>query len=266
MSESDFELNLENLMDSPGGRIILEVREHLMKRIPVIGALFFVGLIAGFPLASFIVEWLVTDANLAPTDTSIAVLTPVEFIALKMRFAAALGILLVSAVLLYDVISTGFRSQAVRERIAETELSVPKFSPKLLLSLMFIPLLAIAGLVYSYSLLLPLLLEYLANDAASAGLHTEWRLSAYLGFILNMTLASMLGFQTPLVTTVIIRSGLISRSDLSKWRRHIWFGGSILGALLSPPDPLSLFLVAGPIVLLFEMALFIDLLLPSSQN
>jgi len=265
MTDSDFEINLENLMDSPGGRIILEIRTHVMHRLPILAGIFFLGLIGGYPLASYIVEWLVTDASLAPTDTSIAVLTPVEFIAIKMRFAAGFGILMASFMLIYDVVKIGLNSQSLRERVEEADLHIPRMNAKMIIVMLFIPLLAIAGLAYSYGLLLPLLLEYLANDAASAGLKTEWRLSAYLGFILNMTLASMLGFQTPLMTMVVLRSGLLSRADLTKWRRHIWFGATILGALFSPPDPLSLFLVAGPIVLLFELALILEMMMPKKK-
>jgi Sec-independent protein secretion pathway component TatC len=38
----------------------------------------------------------------------------------------------------------------------------------------------------------------------------------------------------------------------------IWFIAILLGAALSPPDPLSMFLVGGPIILLLEIALLID--------
>ena len=41
-------------------------------------------------------------------------------------------------------------------------------------------------------------------------------------------------------------------------RRLIWFGAFVLGAFMSPPDPLSLFLVALPVIFLFEIALFLD--------
>jgi Sec-independent protein secretion pathway component TatC len=38
----------------------------------------------------------------------------------------------------------------------------------------------------------------------------------------------------------------------------IWFGAFVLGAFMSPPDPLSLFLVAMPIIVLFEVAMVVD--------
>ena len=38
----------------------------------------------------------------------------------------------------------------------------------------------------------------------------------------------------------------------------IWFGAFVLGAFMSPPDPLSLFLVALPVIFLFEAAMMWD--------
>ena len=50
----------------------------------------------------------------------------------------------------------------------------------------------------------------------------------------------------------------MSREQFAASRRVIWFGAFVLGAFMSPPDPLSLFLVAMPIILLFEAAMVVD--------
>ena len=71
-------------------------------------------------------------------------------------------------------------------------------------------------------------------------------------------LASIIGFQSPVATLLILRLGIFSRNQLKGYRKHIWFTSFILGAFLSPPDPLSLFLVALPVVVLFEIALILD--------
>ena len=118
--------------------------------------------------------------------------------------------------------------------------------------------LMIVGALYAWYGLIPLLLDYLTTDAQQAGLSTEWRLSNYAGFIVNLLSASAIGFQAPLITTLILRSGVVSRQQMAASRRVVWFGAFVLGALMSPPDPLSLFLVAMPIVLLFEAALAVD--------
>ena len=40
-----------------------------------------------------------------------------------------------------------------------------------------------------------MLFEYLSNDAQQAGLSTQWKLEAYVGFILNLCIASAIGFK-----------------------------------------------------------------------
>ena len=54
---------------------------------------------------------------------------------------------------------------------------------------------------------------------------------------------------------IALKSGAVDRITMLAYRRHIWFITFVLGAAFSPPDPLSLFLVSLPIILLFEIAL-----------
>ena len=75
-----------------------------------------------------------------------------------------------------------------------------------------------------------------------------------------------MSFQTPLVTLLLLRTKIISRSSLIENRGIIWFAALLLGAVLSPPDPISMFLVGGPIVLLLEVALMIDKIFKKSQS
>ena len=111
-----------------------------------------------------------------------------------------------------------------------------------------------------------MLLDYLQKDAQAAGLTTEWRLNGFIGFILNLSVACAIGFQAPVLTLLAIRTNLVKREDVILRRRHIWFGTFILSAAISPPDPLSLFLVALPIILLFESSLAIDRIMGEKQS
>ena len=87
--------------------------------------------------------------------------------------------------------------------------------------------------------------------------------AGYVGFIINLALASAIGFQSPVLTTLALRTGLAERQTLTTYRRHIWFSAFVMGAMLSPPDPLSLFLVAMPVIVLFELAVGVDRIIRS---
>ena len=106
-----------------------------------------------------------------------------------------------------------------------------------------------------------MLLEFLANDATSVGLANTWQLQSWIGFIVGLFFGSIVSFQTPLVALILLRTGIISRVSITENRGTIWFAAVLLGAALSPPDPLSMFLVGGPIILLLEIALIFDKIL-----
>lgn len=223
-----------------------QISEHIRSRMKLIVALFIIGVSVGIPIAHRVVDWLL-EIGLLPDDVNIIVLTPVEFIMLQVRIGAWLGAGLAVLALIID---------------GAWKSGLAKKSPKPALSVIISVIIAIVlgglGIAYSWNLLTPMLLEYLANDAQAAGLSTEWRLSSFIGFIVSLCLACVIGFQAPLITLLSLQSGAVDRPTLVAYRRHIWFVTFVLGAAFSPPDPLSLFLVSLPIILLFEAALLWD--------
>ena len=238
--DDDFSINPE-IRD-----LFKQISEHIRSRMKLIVTLFIFGIAIGIPIAHRVVDWLL-EIGLLPDDVNIIVLTPVEFIMLQVRIGAWLGAGLAVLALIID---------------GAWKSGLAKKSPRPALSVVISVIVAIVlggiGIAYSWNLLTPMLLEYLASDAQAAGLSTEWRLSSFVGFIVSLCLACVIGFQAPLVTLLSLQSGAVDRPTLVAYRRHIWFITFVLGAAFSPPDPLSLFLVSLPIILLFEAALFWD--------
>jgi sec-independent protein translocase protein TatC len=239
-------MDVKPLMDPEVRNFLDQITSHIRSRLKMIVALFLLGLMLGIPLAYRLTEWLL-NAGLIPDDVNIIVLTPVEFIMLQVRVGAWVGVGLAVFCLIIDgAWKSGLTSKS------------PKPGRLVILTVIFSIILAIAGLLYSWYLLTPMLLEYLASDAQSAGLSTEWRLSSFIGFIVSLCLVCIIGFQAPLVTLLTLKSGAVDRVTLLSYRKHIWFVTFVLGAAFSPPDPLSLFLVSIPIILLFEAAIIWD--------
>ena len=237
----------EGLLSEENLEFLNKIRSHLRARSGLIAISFIAGLIIGIPISAEIIGWLISDAGLLPPGTSVITLTPVEFILMQVKVGAWLGVTLVVMIL---AIEGSWRAQLATQ--------IPRPGRTILLTTISVFLLAISGVWYAFELLTPMLLDYLSADAQSAGLSTEWRLNGFVGFILNLCVACAIGFQAPVVTLLTIRSGAVERDNIIAYRRHIWFTTFIAGAALSPPDPLSLFLVSLPIILLFEIALQID--------
>ena len=255
---SSLEDSTRELLDTPGGQILASLRLHLRKRLAAMAALFILGFLLAFPFAGDLISWMVEDSGFVPDGTDVVVLSPVELLALKLRIAAYAGMAMVLLLLLVDAVLNGLRHPAVKERLQEVDFEMPTPGPAVVLTLFAVLALIAISQWWTLAVIVPLVLEYLAQDAAASGLDTTWRLSAFIGFILNLCFAGLIAFQTPLVTLLLIRSGAVDSQVVRSHRRHVWFSAVVLGALLSPPDPLSMLLVAAPMLILFEAALLVD--------
>ena len=256
-------LDLERLMDTPRMRLIRRLGEHLRTRVRGLALIFTFGFIVGYPLAGSALDWMIGQTSLIPDDTTIIVLQPLELILLRLQIAGYLGITMVVMAMIWDAARLAGRVEVPDDVELPT---LPKGA--LLRGLIALSVsigLAICGLIYAWEILIPFLLEYLQEDAASAGLEATWHLQAWIGFLLSLALGSALAFQVPLVVLVVLRGGLAEREILTHYRRHLWFTSIVIGAMLSPPDPLSLALIAAPMIVLFEVALLIDTIIPQKK-
>jgi sec-independent protein translocase protein TatC len=256
-NNSDLVSAVDDLMDSPGGQLLKRLRDLLRLKIKSLGFVFILGIIVGFPMTRELISWLIEPDRL-PDGVEIIVISPVEFIMLQLRIAISVGVFFVITTLIYFGIIEGIKSPELKQRLAGINTTIPKPAPTYIITTIAILSLSVSGLLYSWNWLTPMLLEYLTSDAHSAGLSTEWRLAGYVGFITNLAIASIIGFQAPVATLLVLRFGVVDRSQIKQYRRQIWFASFVMGAMFSPPDPLSLFLVAVPVILLFEIALIID--------
>jgi sec-independent protein translocase protein TatC len=79
--------------------------------------------------------------------------------------------------------------------------------------------------------------------------------STYLGYFFGMLIGFGLAFELPLALLMLNVAGVLSHQFFRKWRRLIIFGVFVFAGIASPsPDPLTMLLLAGPCVLLVELA------------
>ena len=242
---------LLGLFDSEGARVLIS---HLDKRRKLYLGAFAIGFVAGYPIAEMIIEWLLNSDGYIPTGVEVIILQPLEVILLQLRIAAQIAFGLTVATIILDLAWTGSRSFPG----AASRLSSSSGGTRVLSAMLMVAALGAMGLAYAHNVLIPFLLEYLAEDSAESGLQSTWQLQSWVGFITGLYFSSILGFQVPILAVLLIRSGLIERSSIVENRGAIWFAALFLGALISPPDPISLFLVGGPMLVLLEVALLYE--------
>lgn len=114
-------------------------------------------------------------------------------------------------------------------------------------------LLFFAGLTFCYVLMLPLAVRYLLGIGAE--FETAITVRDFLGFTLRLLLGLGLAAELPLVTLTAARFGLVTAGTLLRWFPYAIIAAFVLGAWLSPPDVLSQFLVAMPLLGLYLLGI-----------
>lgn len=95
------------------------------------------------------------------------------------------------------------------------------------------------------------------RDDARAMVTTHFRLGDYLSFVLLMIVAFGLAFQIPLVVLFLARSGIVPLETMRKYRKIVILLIVFVAGILAPPDLLSHLLLSGPMLLLFELGIWL---------
>lgn len=85
----------------------------------------------------------------------------------------------------------------------------------------------------------------------------EAKISEYLGLVMQLIIAFGLAFQLPVVVLILDIIGLIKAKDLQNKRRLAVVINFIIAGVLTPPDVLSQFALALPLLLLYEVSIII---------
>ncbi len=116
------------------------------------------------------------------------------------------------------------------------------------------------GVVFAYFVVFPLVFGFL-TAAAPEGVAVMTDIAKYLDFVLTLFFAFGISFQVPIITIVLILTGITTRESLIEKRPYVIVAAFVIGMFLTPPDAISQTLLAIPIWLLFESGLLFSLLL-----
>jgi sec-independent protein translocase protein TatC len=210
-----------------------ELRQRLIRSVIAVA----VGLVAGWVVAPYVLEWLI-----AHTVGEANVFSPVEAIAERFKLALALGIALAMPAVFWQVWSFIVPGLLQKER----RLILPLVMGSMVL--------LIAGVAMSVFVVVPIALTAL-ETFVTASMVVEFRLSYVLGFVYNLSLATGIVFQLPLVVAVLTLMRVISsRFLVRRWRLAI-VGSVVLSALVTPGDVVvAQFLLGVPLLALYWLS------------
>ena len=122
----------------------------------------------------------------------------------------------------------------------------------------YVSILFFLGITFGYFIVAPLCVQFFGNYVISDVIKNNFTISSYLGLVLSTIFYTGLLFLLPVVSYLFTKLGVVSSDFLKKYRKHAIIGILILSALITPPDLISQVIVGIPIVLLYEVGIFVS--------
>lgn len=220
---------------------LIELRSRLLN-VAIAMLLVFVGL---FPWASDLYALLAQPmlAKLPQGGQMIAtdVTTPF-FVPLKVTLMTAF------LITLPYVLYQGWRFVAPGLYAHEKKLVLPLIIASTLLFF--------CGMAFAYFVVFPVVFGFIVA-AAPQGVAVMTDIDKYLSFVLGMFMAFGITFQVPVAVVVLVRMGMVSVAKLREIRSYVIVGAFVVGAIFTPPDVVSQFMLAIPLWLLYEAGIVV---------
>lgn len=122
------------------------------------------------------------------------------------------------------------------------------------------PIMFVLGASFVYYIFIPnafrffASFEEVAHDGALA-ITAEPKVSEYLALIIQLILGFGIVFELPVLLTLLVSAELLEARSLAKQRRYAYVAGFVVAAILTPPDALSMMMMAIPLIGLYEISI-----------
>ena len=121
------------------------------------------------------------------------------------------------------------------------------------------------GILFSYFILIPYCLNFFTSLSGDTVLN-NFSINHYFSFITWMLLGSGIVFQLPVISLLLSIIGLLTPPFMRHYRRHSIVAIFILSSFITPPDPVSMLVMALPLIILYEISIGISWLVNRSNG
>ncbi|MDF2670187.1 MAG: tatC [Paenibacillus sp.] len=222
---------------------ILHLSE-IRKRLLLVTAWFIVTLCAGLYVSPAILRFMKAQPSAEQIEWNVFSFT--DGLMIYMKCALLFALLFTLPLLLYQC--WAFVRPGLTEREAKGTLP-------------FIPAafaLFLVGLTFSYLVVFPMMLGFMKKMNRSIGAIETYGIDRYFTFLFDIVLPLAIAFELPVVMLFLTRIGLLNPARIKSTRKYAYVGLAITGSCISPPDMISHLSVTVPLILLFEISVFIS--------
>jgi sec-independent protein translocase protein TatC len=194
-----------------------------------------------------------TETDAAPRKIRWMNTTPLEHILVKLKFSAYGAVLLGFPFIVYQIFSFIFPGLKPSERRLVN------------IMLMGCTSLAVLGALTAFLGVLPLLIPYLLSFTPPEN-EIIFKESETLSMVFKGILGFAIAFQFPVIVLALVHIGLLEPQTLKEHRRLAVVILFVMAAFLTPPDPISLMIMAMPLVLLYEFSIWASILIVRKKS
>ncbi|MCL7410426.1 MAG: twin-arginine translocase subunit TatC [Methanosarcinaceae archaeon] len=224
--------------------IVIEIK----KKIVYIGLAFLLSVTVSLQFTGPLIERMKSD--LLPEGAKIVYISPLEVMMLKLKIALILGFFITIPFVAFFIIRAVLKKFRIEKPIQINRFWVVVTS----FAIIFMFLL---GASYAYFIMLPLFLKYLYLNAASSGIVATYSIFKFISFAAAATVIFGLVFELPIVMLFLTKSGIVQYKTFVEYRKHMYVLFLVVGAFITPPDVISQVMVGVPLIIFFEISLFI---------
>jgi sec-independent protein translocase protein TatC len=167
-------------------------------------------------------------------------------IGMYMKFALVIALIITLPFAAFQL--WAFVKPALREREQRAALT---FVP-------FVLIMFLVGLAFSYFVVFPMAFNFTTKIANHLNLEETYGIVQYFSFLFSILIPISLLFELPILIMFLTKIRIVTPMRLRKMRRLAYFILIFVGVLVTPPDFISDLLVAVPLILLYEISVFLS--------
>lgn len=219
---------------------LIELRDRVLRALIAVGIAFLPCFFFARDLYTLLAKPLLAKlpagAHMISTDVTGAFFVPMK-VAMMVAFLIALPFVLYQ---LWAFVAPGLYQH-------EKKLAIPLIATSTLL--FFI------GMAFAYFAVFPMVFKFVVGFTPE-GVSMMTDINNYLSFVLGMFFAFGVTFETPIAVIILVRMGIVSVEKLREIRPYFVVAAFVIGAIFTPPDVVSQFMLAIPLWILYEVGIF----------
>lgn len=121
-------------------------------------------------------------------------------------------------------------------------------------------ILFLLGMSFAYFLVFPVVFGFVVG-VAPEGVAVMTDIGKYLDFVMTLFMAFGITFEVPVAVVLLVKMGMVSIAKLREVRPYVIVGAFVVGAIFTPPDIISQFMLAIPLWILYEIGILVSVLI-----